>query len=124
MFFSRRFLLFIGTATILVFIFGYFTVSHSVDPFHILHFCSMALYFLVAMAVMIWADLTFQRATGEWWSEPSRAVRYSKRIASWAISALVYWLAFWHQHVFVWIVFALALTVLLRIGFRKEPMLD
>src|SRR5271169_2042256 len=120
--FSRQFLLFIGTGTILVFMFGYVTVGHSVDPFHILHYLWMALYFLVAMAVMIWADVAFQHATGEWWSEPSRAVRYSKRIASWAISALVLWLAFWHQDVFVWIVFALALTVLFRIGFRKDPM--
>jgi hypothetical protein len=122
--FSRQFLLFIGTATILVFMFGYVTVGHSVDPFHILHYLWMALYFLVAMAVMIWADFAFQRATGEWWSEPSRAVRYSKLIGSWATKALVLWLAFWHQHVFVWIVFALALTVLLRIGFRKNPMAD
>src|SRR5271169_4008380 len=123
MVFPRWFLLFMGTVTILVFMFGYLTVGHSVDPFHILHLCYWVLYFLVSMSVMIWADLSFQHATAEWWSSPSRAERYSKEIGSLATKALVLWLAFWHEHVFVWIVFALALTVLIRIGFRKNPLL-
>jgi len=121
--FSRRLELAIVTGTTLVFMFGYVTVGHSVDPFHILHYLWMALYFLVAMVVMFCADLAFQRATGgAWWGELSRDVRYAKHIGDWATKALVLWLAFWHQDVFVWIVFALALTVLFRIGFRKDPL--
>jgi len=120
----RWLLLFMGTVTILVFMFGYLTVGHSVDPFHILHFCYWVLYSLVTLAVALWADLRFQNATAEWWSPASRAERYSNEIGSLATKALVLWLAYWHEHVFVWIVFALALTVLFRIGFRKNPMLD
>jgi hypothetical protein len=119
--FSTRFLLFIGTGTILVFMFGYVTVGHSVDPFHILHYLWMALYFIVAMAVTLWAEMVFQNAATNW-SSPSRAARYSKLIGGYAIKALVIWLAFWHPPVFVWIVFALALTALLRIGFRDNPL--
>ena len=121
--FSRPLELAILTGTILVFMFGYVMVGHSVDPFHILRFLWMALYFLVAIVVMFCADLAFQRATGgAWWAEPSRDVRYAKHLGDWVIKALVLWLAFWHQDVFVWIVFALALTALVRLGFRKNPL--
>ena len=119
--FGRRLELAIVTGTTLVFMFGYVTVGHSVDPFHILHYLWMALYFIVAMAVTLWAEMVFQNAATNW-SSPSRAARYSKLIGGYAIKALVIWLTFWHQPVFVWIVFALALTVLFRIGFRKDPM--
>jgi cobalamin synthase len=120
---SRQFALGIVTVAILVSL-GFVTVSHSVDQSHttpFLHYFWMVLSFLIAMAVMICADLAFEIAS-DGWRSPSRAVRYSKRIGSWAVSALVLWLAFWHQHVFLWIVFALALVVLFWIRFGKHSM--
>jgi hypothetical protein len=121
---SRQFALCIVTGVALVFVLGFVTLSQLVDQPHMrlsLHYFWMALYFLIAMAVMICADVALQFAT-EGWTSPSRAVRYSKLIGGWAISALVIWLAFWHQHVFLWIVFALALVVLFWIRFRNHSM--
>jgi hypothetical protein len=107
--FSGRFATGIATLISLGFVTLDYLFHHShVTPFFLYFW--MALYFLFAMAVMFCADLAFQIATSEWWS-PSRAVRYSKQIGRWAASVLVLWLAFWHQHDFLWIVFALTLTV-------------
>jgi hypothetical protein len=123
MHFSRQIVLGIATGATLVSL-GFVMVSYSVDQSHMtlfLRYLWMVLYFLFAMAVMLCVDVAFQVATGGWWS-PSRAVRYSKVIGRWAISALVIWLAFWHEHVFLWIVFALALVVLFWIRFRDHSM--
>jgi hypothetical protein len=103
---------------------GFVTVSQSVDQSHMtpfLRYFWMVLYFLFAMAVMICADAAFQLATGGWWS-PSKAVRFFKSIGSWATRCLVIWLAFWHQHIFVWIVFAFALTFVFWIRFRNDSV--
>src|SRR5664279_6204291 len=72
----------------------------------LLHYSWMVLYYLIAMAVMICAELAFLVAT-EGWRSPSKVVRCAKGIASWTVTALVLWLAFWHQHVVLWVVFGL-----------------
>ena len=77
------------------------------------HYFWMVLYFLFTMAVMTCADVAFQLPTSGRWP-PSRVGRYSKVVGKWALSALVLWLAFWYQGLFfLWIVFVLALVVLL-----------
>lgn len=88
----------------------------------LLHYSWMVLYYLIAMAVMICAELAFQVAT-EGWRSPSKAVRCAKGIASWTVTALVLWLAFWHQHVFLWVVFGLILVVIFWLRFREPGRL-
>lgn len=110
----------IATAATLV-SFGFIMVDYSFHHSHatlfFLYFW-MVIYFLYAMAVMLCAGVGFQIATG-WWSS-SKAVRYSKLIGSWAVTALVPWLAFSHQHVFLWVVFAFTLVVLFWIRFGGD----
>ena len=118
--FSRQFAAGIATLISLGFVALDYLFHHSHVTLFLFYFW-MVLYFLFAMVVMIGADIAFQIGTGGWWS-PSKAMRYSKVIGRWALSALVLWLAFWRQHVFLWIVFALALTVLFWIRFRKDPI--
>ena len=99
---------------------GFVMVSYSIKPPHIpllLHYLWMVLYYLFAMAVMICAEIAFQIAT-DGWRSPSKAVRYAKGIGSWTTTALVLWLAFWHEHVFLWVVFALTLFVIFWLRFK------
>ncbi len=103
---------------------GFLTVDYLFHHSHVTPFFLyswMVLYFLFAMVVMFGANIAFQIATPRW-SSPSRAVRYTKLIGPSAISALVLWLAFWRQHAFLWIVFALALTSLFWVRFRRGPI--
>jgi hypothetical protein len=102
---------------------GFLTVDYLFHHSHVTPFFLyswMVLYFVFAMVVMFGSDLAFQITTGRW-SSPSRAIRYSKVIGRWALTALVTWLAFWRQHAFLWIVFALALTALFWVRFRRDP---
>jgi hypothetical protein len=121
---SSRLALAIATGASLVSL-GFIMVDYSFHHSHVTPFFLyfwMVIYFLFAMAVMFCADATFQIATGAWGS-PSRTVRYYfKRIGGWAMSALVIWLAFWHQHVFLWIVFALTLIVVFWILFNPARL--
>jgi hypothetical protein len=87
----------------------------------LLHYSWMVLYFLIAMAVMICAELAFQIAT-DGWRSPSKAARYAKGIGSWTVTTLVLWLAFWHPHVFLWVVFALILVVIFWLRFRDPGL--
>ena len=79
----------------------------------------MAIYFLYVMALMMCAHLAFQVATDRW---PSllRAGRRSHAIAAWVLSGLLTWFAFWRQHAFLWMVFALALLATLWLQFNEE----
>jgi hypothetical protein len=82
----------------------------------------MVLYFLfavaVTMAVMMCADLTFQVAKARWKSL-SRGGRSSHIIGGWVVGGLLTWLAFWHQHIFLWMAFALALVATFWIQFNE-----
>ena len=123
MVFSRQLALALATGASLVSL-GFITVDYSFHHSHVTPFFLyfwMVIYFLFAMAVMFCADATFQIAIGGWWS-PSRAARYFKQIGGWATKALVLWLAFWHQHVFLWIVFALTLIVVFWILFNPSRL--
>jgi hypothetical protein len=115
MVFSRQLVLCIAIGAILVTL-GFVAWSYSVDNSHMTrfdHYFRMVLYFLFTMAVMTCATVAFQVAIGGWWPQ-SKVGRYSNVVAKWALSALVLWLAFWHQSLFLlWIVFVLALVVLL-----------
>jgi hypothetical protein len=94
---------------------GFVAATYSVDVSHMARFFRyswMVLYFLFAMAAMLTADFALKFATLGWWPQ-SRVGRYSNVAASWTLSALVVWIAFWYQSVFaLWIVFVLALLVL------------
>jgi hypothetical protein len=78
----------------------------------------MALYFLYAMAVMLCASLAFQMAMAKW-SSQSAVRSKSEVIGKWIVCALVYCLAFWHQHMFLWTVFAVALSTLIWVQFDE-----
>jgi hypothetical protein len=110
----------IATAATLV-SFGFIMVDYSFHHYATPFFLSfwMAIYFLYAMAVMLCAEVAFQITTVRWWS-PAKTVRYSKLIGSWAVTALVPWFAFSHQHVFLWVVFALTLVVVFWIRFSGD----
>lgn len=87
---------------------GFVTLDYLFHHSHVTRFSLyswMVLYFLFAMAVTMCANLAFQFATARW---PSlfRAGQRSHAIGGWVLSGLVTWLAFWHQHVFLWMVLA------------------
>ncbi len=123
---SKPLALVIAIGAILVSL-GFVAVSYSVDSSHMTHFFRyswMVVYFLFTMAVMFCAKAAFHLAT-DGWSPPSRVGRYSKVAGDLALSALVLWLAFWYQSLFfLWIVFVLALVVLIWIfGFNGYGVL-
>src|SRR5215471_10882941 len=78
----------------------------------------MALYFLFAMGVMLCARLAFQTAMARW-ASPSGARPKSEFIGDWLVTALVFYLAFWRQHMFLPTVFALALGTLIWVQFDE-----
>ena len=87
----------------------------------------MALYFLyvmaVIMALMLCAGFAFQIAKARW-SSLSLARRISPVIAGWVVGGLLTWFAFWRQHAFLWMVFALALIATFWLQFndgRRTP---
>jgi hypothetical protein len=100
---------------------GFLTLDHFFHHSHVTPFFLyswMGLYFLFAMAVMLCAGLAFQVASARW-SSLSVARRRSYVVASWVVSGLVTWLAFWHQHIFLWMVFALTLLATFWIQFNE-----
>jgi uncharacterized BrkB/YihY/UPF0761 family membrane protein len=78
----------------------------------------MALYFLFAMAVLIVGRLAFQFAMARWSSQPAARSK-PEVIGDWIVSALVFYLAFWRQHLFLKTVFALALGTLIWVQFDE-----
>ena len=115
--FSGQFAAGIATLISLGFVAMDYLFHHSRVTLFILY-SWMVLYFLFAMAVMMGANLAFQVATARW---PSlfRAGRRSHAIGGWVLSGLVTWLAFWHQHIFLWMVFALTLVATFWIRFNE-----
>jgi hypothetical protein len=78
----------------------------------------MALYFLFSMAVVMCALFAFQVAMAMWSSQSATRSK-SEIIGYWVVSALVMYLAFWHQHMFLRTVFALSLGTLIWIQFDE-----
>ncbi len=100
---------------------GFITLDYLFHHSHVTRFFLyswMVLYFLFAMAVLMCALLAFQVATTRW-SSLSGAGRSSHTVAGWVVSGLVTWLAFWHQHIFLWMVFALTLVAAFWIQFNE-----
>ena len=108
---SRQFVAGIATLISLAFLTVDYLFHHSHVTLFFLYFW-MVVYFLFAMAVimavMMCVDLAFQAAKARGSSLP-RGGRSSRIIAGWVISGLLTWIAFWQQHIFLWMVFALAL---------------
>lgn len=118
---STRLVLGIAIGAILLSL-GFVALSYSVDSSHMTRFFRyswMVIYFLFTMVVIFCAQMAFQFAT-DGWSPPSKVGRYSKIVANLAVSVLVIWLAFWYQSLFfLWILFVLALVVLLWMLLRN-----
>jgi hypothetical protein len=115
--FSRQFAPAVATLISLGFLVVDYLFHHSYVTLFFLYFW-LALYFLFAMAIMICASLAFQMAMAKW-SSQSAARSKSEVIGDWIVKALVICLAFWHQHMFLWTVFALALGTLIWIQFDE-----
>ena len=109
--FSRQFAPFVATLISLGFLTLDYLFHHSHVTLFFLYFW-MAIYFLYAMAIMMVARLAFLVAMARWPSQ-SAARSKSEIIGDWVVVALVFCLAFWHQHMFLWTVFALALSTLI-----------
>jgi hypothetical protein len=117
MFFSRQFATGIATLISLGIVTVDYLFHHSDATLFFLYFW-MVLYFLFAMAVMLCANLAFQVATARW-SSLSKAGRSSHVIVGWVVGSLLTWLAFWHQHIFLWMVFALTPVATFWIQFNE-----
>jgi hypothetical protein len=115
--FSRQFAPAVATLVSL----GFLALDYLFHPSHpsLFFLCLwMALYFLFAMAIMMCARLAFHVAMARW-SSQSAARSKPEAIGDWIVIALVICLAFWHQHMFLWTVFVLALAALIWIQFDE-----
>jgi hypothetical protein len=100
---------------------GFIAADYLFHHSHVTHFFLyswMVLYFLFALAVTIFANLAFQVATASW-SSLSKAARSSQLVGGWIVTGLLTWLAFWRQHFFLWMVFALTLVATFWIQFNE-----
>jgi protein-S-isoprenylcysteine O-methyltransferase Ste14 len=93
--------------------------SHASLLFLYLWMLWMALYFLFAMVIMMCARLAFEEAMARW-SSQSAARSKPEVIGDWIVSALVICLAVWHEHMFLWAAFVLALAALIYIQFDER----
>ena len=109
--FPRQFLP--GVATVISL--GFLTIDYSFHHSHVTRFFLyswMTLSFLFVMVVLMCELFAFQVAMAGWSSQSGVRAK-SEIIGDWLITGLVCCLAFTHQHIFLWTVFALALSTLI-----------
>jgi hypothetical protein len=111
MVFPRQFLPAVATVISLGFLTIDYFFHHSHATLFFLYLW-MALYFLYAMAVGICAVFAFKLAMARWSSQSATRSK-SEVIGDWLVTTLVCCLAFSHQHIFLWTVFAVALSTLI-----------